>query len=285
MNEYDYLILLTLSYSSCFTFALTIDEIKKRLPLSPKKTIFSEKKIKKSLTKLLNHGLIKNEGIYFYLRERDLHNRISKEVIAKDKKNEVAHFVDLAKKISFVKAIILTGSTAVNNAKKYDDLDFMIICQKNTLWVTRLLLILLTKIKGKQPSKKNNNAWCLNLWLDESDLTIDKNRRSLYEAYEILQMNFVFDRNNYQQKFLNANSWLKDYLFFYHDCKFAKYKKTSSFSLINWVLFFIQKKYRRFIFGQENFTLTLTQAFFNHLSFRKKLFTKLRKRLSDLNMT
>ena len=36
MNEYDYLVLLTLTYSSCFSFALTEDEVIKRLPKPPK---------------------------------------------------------------------------------------------------------------------------------------------------------------------------------------------------------------------------------------------------------
>jgi predicted nucleotidyltransferase len=281
MNEYDYLVLLTLIYSSCFSFALTTDEITNRLPKAPKKIFFSKQKIKQSLKKLLDQSLIQSDGQYFYLKEKDLLNRKKRAQFIAEKQIRAKEFVELAKKVPFVKAIILTGSTAVDNAKKEDDLDFMIICQKNTLWISRFILIILTKLKDKRPSREKDNAWCLNLWLDEFDLTIDENRRSLYEAYEILQMKFIFDRDDCQKKFLNANDWLKKYLLFYDNFKFEKYNGEMSFSAINQLMFWMQKKYRLTIFGQENFDLTPTQAFFNHLNFREKLFIKLRKKLKQ----
>ncbi len=284
MNEFDYLVLLTLAYSSCFSFALTADEVIKRLPLAPKKLIFSEKKIRESLKKLTKQALIQSDGQYFFLEKKDLISRKKRAKFVSAKKERTTEFVKLASKIPFVQAIVLTGSTAVDNAQKEDDLDFMIICKKNTLWICRFLLIALTKLKDKRPSQEKDNAWCLNLWLDESDLTIDENRRSLYEAYEILQMKFVFDRSNYEKRFLNANAWLRNYLFIYELYGFGKYKKEKSYSWFNQLFFSLQKRYRLLSFGQENFSLSLTQAFFNHLNFRAKLFTRLRKKLSDFDM-
>lgn len=284
MNEYDYLVLLTLSYSSCFSFALTADEVIERLPLAPKKLIFSERKIRESLKKLTKQALIQSDGHFFYLEKKDLVSRKKRAKFISAKKERTAEFVKLASKIPFVQAIVLTGSTAVDNAQKEDDLDFMIICKKNTLWICRFLLIALTKLKDKRPKREKDNAWCLNLWLDESDLTIDENRRSLYEAYEILQMEFVFDRGNYEQLFLNANEWVKRYLFFYANFMFEEYKREMSISVINELFFWLQKKYRLFTFGQENFSLSSTQAFFNHLNFRAKLFTRLREKLGDFDI-
>ena len=279
MNDYDCLVLLTLAYSSCFSFALTAEEVIKRLPQAPNKLIFSKQKIKASLKKLTNQALIQSDGQYYYLDQKDLLSRKRLAAFVTEKEARVTEFVNLAKKIPFIKAIVLTGSTAVDNAQKDDDLDFMIICQRNTLWLTRFLLIILTKLKDKRPNQNNHNAWCFNLLLDESDLTIGENRRSLYEAYEILQMKFVFDRGNYEQLFLNANNWLKKYLFFYVNFMFEEYNGKMSFSLFNQILFWFQRKYRLITFGQENFTLTPTQAFFNHLNFRAKLFMRLRKKL------
>ncbi len=284
MNEYDYLVLLTLTYSSCFSFALTEDEVIKRLPKPPKELLFSSKKIKKSLKKLVNQGLVQSDDQYFYLRNQDLTNRKKRIKFMAEKQLKINEFVKLASKIPFIKAVVLTGSTAVNNAKKNDDLDFMIICQNNTLWLSRFLLIILTKLKHKRPHQGQNNAWCFNILLDENDLVIGEERRSLYEAYEILQMVFVFDRDHYQTKFLNANEWLKKYLFFYDNFKFETYNKTMSFSLLNQIFFWLQQGYRLIAFGQEDFSLSPSQAFFNRLTFRAKLFTKLRRRLTDFNM-
>ncbi len=279
MNEQDRLVFLTLAYSSCFSFALSKKEIFERLAKGQEKIFISSKKIENSLRKLISQSLIQSDGQYFFLKKRDLENRLQRAKFISIKKKEIQNFVDLIKKVPFVKAVVLTGSTAVDNAQKDDDLDFMIICQHNTLWLTRFILILLTKLKDKRPEKENSNAWCLNLWLDENDLVISEERRSLYEAYEILQMNFVYDVADFKKQFLNANPWLKNYLFFYDNYKFGRYRVKKSFSLLNQLFFVLQKKYRQLVFGQENFSLSLTQAFFNSISFRDKVFSRLKEKM------
>ncbi|AKM81415.1 MAG: hypothetical protein UT13_C0001G0453 [Candidatus Pacebacteria bacterium GW2011_GWF2_38_9] len=282
MNQFDHLVLLTLTYSSCFNFALSENEVARRLVKGEKKLFFSRNKIKVSLKKLLEQSLIQSDGQYFYLEANNLLNRKSKAKFVESKKADAKEFVKLAQRVPFVKAIVLTGSTAVGNAGKNDDLDFMIICQNNTLWITRFLLVILTKLKNKRPGIQESSSWCLNLWLDENDLAMGKQRRSLYEAYEILQMKFIFDRGSYEQLFLNANQWLKKHLFFYDNFKFGRYKRGMSFSLFNRFMFIIQKLYRQIIFGKENFSLSPTQAFFNEISFKEKLFGRLEKKLDEI---
>lgn len=284
MNEQDRLVFLTLAYSSCFSFALSKKEIFERLAKGQEKIFISSKKIENSLRKLISQSLIQSDGQYFFLKKRDLENRLQRAKFISIKKKEIQNFVDLIKKVPFVKAVVLTGSTAVDNAQKDDDLDFMIICQHNTLWLTRFILILLTKLKDKRPEKENSNAWCLNLWLDENDLVISEERRSLYEAYEILQMNFVYDVADFKKQFLNANPWLKNYLFFYDNYKFGRYRVKKSFSLLNQLFFVLQKKYRQLVFGQENFSLSLTQAFFNSISFRDKVFSRLKEKMKGFEL-
>lgn len=284
MNEQDRLVFLTLAYSSCFSFALSKKEIFERLAKGQEKIFISSKKIENSLRKLISQSLIQSDGQYFFLKKRDLENRLQRAKFISIKKKEIQNFVNLVKKIPFVKAVVLTGSTAVDNAQKDDDLDFMIICQHNTLWLTRFILILLTKLKDKRPEKENSNAWCLNLWLDENDLVISEERRSLYEAYEILQMNFVYDVADFKKQFLNANPWLKNYLFFYDNYKFGRYRVKKSFSLLNQLFFVLQKKYRQLVFGQENFSLSLTQAFFNSISFRDKVFSRLKEKMKGFEL-
>lgn len=293
MNEIDHLIFLTIAYSNHFSFALNATEILQRLPtranlnylfnqeeIDVKKISISQKKLHDSLKKMVNLSLIETDGEYFYLAKKDLLVRKSRIKFYDFKKSEALEFIKLAKKIPFVKAIALTGSSAVGNALRDDDLDFMVICQKSTLWVSRFLLIALTKFKNKQPGLNKPSSWCINLFLDEGDLILDPSRRSLYEAYEILQMQFLFDRGKYKKLFLNANTWIKKYLFYYSDFKFGQYKQEKSLSLINCLFFFIQKTYRRFIFGKENFALSSTQAFFNDMDFKNKLLMSLRRKLN-----
>ncbi len=281
LSELDFLVLQTLAYSSCFNFALTAEEVIKRLPYS-EKFKFSRQKIRNSLKKLLQQSLLQSDNQYFYLAKRDLQNRQQKSKHFELKHAEVAKFVALAKQIPFIRAVVLTGSTAVNNAGRSDDLDFMIITRRNTLWLTRMLLIVLTKLKGKRPLRHASNAWCFNLLLDEGDLSLTRERHSLYEAYEILQMQFVLDRGELERAFLDANSWLRGQLFFYASYKFGRYQSKKSFSLLNYLLFMLQKTYRHLVFGRENFALNLTQAFFNELAFREQIFAKLERKMKGI---
>jgi hypothetical protein len=293
MNETDRLVFLTIVYSSHFSFALNKGEILQRLPISAslnylfnrkkssfKKILASQQKINNSLKKLIQLSLIQTDGEYFYLEKKDLLVRKNRIKFYDFKKKEALIFVNLAKKIPFVKAVALTGSSAVGNSLKNDDLDFMIICQKNTLWLTRFMLIILTKLKNKQPGLNKPSSWCINLFLDEGDLILDPSRQSLYEAYEILQMQFLFDRGGYKKLFLNANAWVQKYLFYYYDSKLSQYKQKKSLSLVNCLFFFVQKTYRKFVFGQENFSLSLTQAFFNDINFKNKLLISLERKIA-----
>jgi predicted nucleotidyltransferase len=228
---------------------------------------------------MVQQSINKTDGKYFFLEKKDLLNRKQKVNLHDFKKEEIKIFVKMASKIPFIKAVALTGSAAVGNAAKEDDLDFMVICQRNTLWLTRFLLILLIKFHKKRPKPDRPGGWCVNLLLDESDLTLDEKRRSLYEAYEILQMQFILDLDEYEKYFLNANDWLKKYLFYYHKYPFAKYKAKLVYSVFNQFFFYLQKSYRQIIFGQENFSVSLTQAFFNNIDFKYQLLKTLERKL------
>ena len=232
---------------------------------------------------MIEKNLVKKDGEYYYLNDKDLKNRLSKNKWRDLKLEQAQEFVELVKEIPSIKAVVLTGSSAVGNASKSDDLDFMIITEANKLWLSRLLLTILTKFKNKRVFEQNETAWCLNLWLDENDLAMDEKRQSLYEAYEIMQMQWIFDRGKYEQKFLAANKWLKKELFFYDNFKFGRYTKGMSFSLVNCLLLLSQKLYRYLAHGREDFKLTSTQAFFNSIRFKEKLFSRLEKKINEFD--
>lgn len=285
MTKGEQLVLQTLAYSSCFRFALTVDEVWQRLPFD-KQYLASQKKINDVLKKLLNQGKIKSRQNFYFLDEDDWRNRVQRQKYVQGKQRELAQLLPLLRRIPTLKAVILTGSTAVDNAKQADDLDFMVICQAGTLWLTRLLVTLLTKFKHKRPLKKDNNAWCFNIYLDERDLTIPRDRRSLYEAYEILQMRYVLDTDQLEQRFLAANSWLKQYLSYYRRLKFSRSQLFPQAHLLmmvlNHVLFFTQVFYRRLKFGHELFTLTSTQAFFNETRYRETIFARMEEKMKKI---
>jgi hypothetical protein len=49
--------------------------------------------------------------------------------------------------------------------------------------------------------------------------------------------------------------------------------------VFNQFFFYLQKSYRQIIFGQENFSVSLTQAFFNNIDFKYQLLKTLERKL------
>lgn len=119
-----------------------------------------------------------------------------------------------------IKLICATGSLAIDNARRFDDLDIMIVTGANTLWLTRPIIVFFLKIfhLRRRPSlpehrsKIVSDKICDNLWLDETALTLPLDKRNLYTAHEVLQAKPLFDRGGVHAKFISANSWTSKYL-------------------------------------------------------------------------
>jgi hypothetical protein len=151
--------------------------------------------------------------------------RISQTLIKKA--NQVTLFLQ---KFPTINLIAVTGSLAMENAKRGDDLDLMIVTQKNTLWFTRLFIVPLTRLLFKtrhpqhprgvkqsearlySPGVNVSGAICLNLWLDDSALSLPKSKRNLYTAHEVLQIKPLYNRNFTYERFIQTNSWTKKHL-------------------------------------------------------------------------
>ena len=114
-------------------------------------------------------------------------------------------------KLPFVAAIFVTGSLAMSNCKKSDDIDLMIITYPNTLWITRFITNLWFFKNRRYPKLKiAPDKICTNLWLDTRNLKIPD--ETLYHAHEILQAKCIFDRDGVQYQFLKQNKWVRDLL-------------------------------------------------------------------------
>jgi len=123
--------------------------------------------------------------------------------------------VEKIKTIPWIVMIGITGSVATEWPKKDDDIDFMVICQNNRMWLCRLIVILKLKFFGfKVRSFLNNkkNGLCFNLWLEEESMKIEKNRRGVLTALDILWMKPIFFKKNFYEKFLTANKWVEKYI-------------------------------------------------------------------------
>lgn len=156
------------------------------------------------------------DGLYFLIgRENLLYKRALRERISGRK-------VEIAKKsaailswLPNIKGVFITGALAMNNAQEEGDVDLMIITKKNRLWTTRLLTYLTLKLMNFNVRNPNGGCQkdklCLNIWLEESALSWNKNDRNIYSAHEIAQIIPLIDKENSYQRFLQKNMWILDY--------------------------------------------------------------------------
>jgi len=127
-----------------------------------------------------------------------------------------------------IKLIGLSGSLAMMNAGKNDDIDLFIITAKKRLFTGRIIALFLAEVLGlRKKFRKNKKSpkifrfypmkadladlsekVCLNLFFDESDLAVPEFKRNEYVAHEVLQMKPIINKDSAYEKFLKANSWV-----------------------------------------------------------------------------
>jgi hypothetical protein len=212
-------ILLTTAYTEQFDFPLTASEIYQRLLVN--RFITREDFIESLVFLVKARKIIYFEGYFFIVgvdeakkKKLSSFRRIKREY-ADNKWLEVKEFVAFAKKIPFISGVAVTGSLAVNNTIKDDDVDFMLVTFPNRLWITRIIVILYASLKRKRRSfaKEEKNSWCFNLWVEATDLQLPQSSRSVYEAYEVIQAVWVLSRKQTARVFRNLNNWTKQVIF------------------------------------------------------------------------
>ncbi len=174
--------------------------------------------------KEINHWLIKGDSLqdksrvkktkgFYHLigRSKVVAIRQKRERASRRKFKFLKSILPVIKLIPFIRLVCVTGALAMNNSDADDDIDLMIVTEKNRLWLTRLIT-LLALLPWLRHGQKIDKRLCLNLWLDESALTIPTFKRSLYSAHEVCQAKPMLDRGQTYQKFINSNKWYKHYL-------------------------------------------------------------------------
>lgn len=147
----------------------------------------------------------------------ELPNYLDRQQLLKEslkKRREAQPLIDYLSQLGWVEGVAITGSLALNSADEKDDADFLIITKHDRLWLTRLLVLYFAIKHGKRRSfaHEEPNSWCFNLWLDTNNLFVPTTKHSLYTAYEACQADWVINRHHTAQKFLIANSWVRQTL-------------------------------------------------------------------------
>lgn len=202
----------TLLYSDVFDFPLTKAELWRYL-LSDQG--ISQLDFEKALLQIRQK--IVEKDTYYCLpgREENIARRKAHKAEV-SKKLKRANFA--AQKLSYIPSILfigVSGSLAVGNVTKKDDIDLFIIVKKNTLFVTRLWILLLLTLFGLRRSRTSQQVTdkiCVNLIIDTHGLHWPAAKQNIYTAHEIAQIQPFFDRDGMYEKFLFANRWITNFL-------------------------------------------------------------------------
>ena len=147
-------ILKTLVYGDLFDFPMKAWEIHKWL-VNKKGGL---REVERSLNKLRQKAKVKSQKEYYFLADRKglVNQRIKKEEVSKWYLKQAYFVAALFRIIPWVKLVGVSGSVAMENAKKVDDIDFFIITQKNRLWISRILLLLILELSDKRRKRERS---------------------------------------------------------------------------------------------------------------------------------
>lgn len=197
-----------LLYSDIFDYPLMKEELKK-WQIKPEG-------IKVSKYQGIKVSKYKKNDFYFLTgREKIISLRKKREKISEKKIILAEKITKLLSKIPFVKMIAITGALAMKNSDEKDDIDLLIVTQKNRVWLTRFLATIFLELLGKRrrPNlKRFGNKICLNMFLDESNLRVPKKEQNLYSGHEVCQIKPVYNKEQTYERFLLENSWVDKYL-------------------------------------------------------------------------
>ncbi len=207
-------IILSLSYTDQFQYPLKKEEIFLRILGQGNSLTLTDVEFELSKMVIARKIFVKNDFYFLKGSSKHIHTRIKRKTFSQKKWIEVGEFVGIARHIPWIKGILVTGSLAVDNVIENDDIDFLIITQKNRLWISRILAVLIVFSKGRKRSWNGrfSNTWCLNLWLDEESLELPVRLKNVYGAFEICQAVWAYDRGDTKRKFFNLNMWAKKIL-------------------------------------------------------------------------
>lgn len=198
-------IISVLKYFAFFEYPPSKDQIYTFLPVKCDKEVFlrylEELKNERQISMRNNrYWLTSCKSFYSYFKERS--------ELTKKKIYMVKTYLHIIGKLPWIKYIGISGSASMNNAKLSSDVDVFIITSFKRLWTARFFSILIAKYMGLRNSRHPARI-CLNMFFDESDVLIRKEKRTAYVAHEIIQLNNFLSKNCTYENFLNENKWVK----------------------------------------------------------------------------
>lgn len=277
-NDFEANVIQVIQYFSFFKYVPNFEEIHTFLKRKVSKkhlTGILEKMTKEnSLTRKLVNSVT---GFMYTTPQYSIYfrNRLIRQQISKNKLKKIRLFIKLISWLPQIQLVGLSGTVAMMNAKEKDDIDLFIVTAKKRLWTARIIGLILAELLGvrrKPGESEARDKVCMNLFFDESNLSVPKHKQTEYVAHEVLQMKPLINKNFTYERFLNKNKWV--YKIFPNAKRLEIRKRTQhNLNFLGNLLEFYLKKLELTIIKQHqtNEIVTDTQLWFFPEDFEKKL--------------
>ena len=142
-----------------------------------------------------------------YLKNEDIREEFNK----KDKR-----IVAWLKELPFIRGVYVVNSSAFGGQTRKSDLDLLIICKKNYIWLGRVLVTIVIELFGLR-RRKNKIAGhiCLSFFLAKTAMDIENIQRSnhtdIYLIYWLIWARPIVHYRN-TRTLLLQNHWVRDYV-------------------------------------------------------------------------
>lgn len=203
-------IIKTLRYRSIFNYPMSFYQIGTFL-LAEKE--YSHDLVSKSLEYLVRKGKVERAKDKYYIKGIKPINWKQRAKTSKALIRDNENLLRMIGQIPWIRMMAVTGSVAAFNADKKADIDLLIISKKNRVWLTRGFTTLMVILMGKfHKGKEVKGTFCTNIFMDETNLAWNSDKRNIYTAHEIaLIQPIIFDQEIYFE-FMKCNSWIGKYI-------------------------------------------------------------------------
>ena len=222
-------ILATLVYYDIFDFPLTMLEVHKylinlgrlsqtvftSLTCKYKSDLFKVSDIAVELDSMIKAGVIGHKNGFYFLSGRDglYELRIEREKISAQKWKKFLRIAKWFQAVPYLRAILASGSLAINNTDKESDFDVLSVAKSGRLYTCRIFLCLVASLFWARRTRSDIIApdkFCFNHYVTDKNMNI--RHESLYNAQTYANLKPVLVADGIFNRFYVENVWLKKYI-------------------------------------------------------------------------